>query len=375
MSMLYYLQKKWCRMKKHLLFIGNKFQNNSCLQHYVLRAVSQRFESINTISFFGDSDNTLFLELEALLQEEIRLIIVTSRSNAAVIGKLLSTITSDNQILKEQMLIPSRTTLFEPDSYVLEYQQARINVIVATENETLPPIILDEERRSAKLHIFNESAGDVKMLLEPLAQSFDIRFDLNIVVDDWIEVSITSRRYGNIAQFLTAAKQLLPNKLIASSNIVAYIIEKLQHANKKITFAESCTGGLLAAMFTKESGASAVFEGSLVTYSNHLKSNWLAVDDTVLERHGAVSVEVVAEMSEGALNVSYADYALSISGIAGPEGGSKEKPVGTVCLSARSKHKENHMMVLFHGDRNAIQEQSALFAIKMLLLLERELFF
>ena len=189
------------------------------------------------------------------------------------------------------------------------------------------------------------------------------------------EVITHSRRYGNIAQFITSAKQLLPNKVIASSNLVAYIIERLSHNNKKLTFAESCTGGLLAYYFTQNSGASAVFEGSLVTYSNTLKANWLAVDDDILEEYGAVSGEVVAEMSEGALNVSYADYALAISGIAGPDGGSDEKPVGTVCIAARSKTELHHEQLHFQGDRNYIQEQSALYAIKMLLMIDRTLFF
>ncbi len=362
-------------MKNHLLFIGNKFQNSPYLQNYVLRTVRQKLDTLHHISYFNDSDNALFLELEKLLSEEIHLLIVTGKGSAAVIGKLLSTITSDNQILKEQMLIPSQTTLYEEGSYLLEHAQARINVIIANENETLPPILIEEERRCAKLHIFEESIQSARMLLDPLAQSFDIRLDLMMVVEGWLEVTVTSRRYGNISQFITAAKQLLSNKLIASSNIIAYAIERLSHHQRRVTFAESCTGGLLAYYLTKESGASAVFDGSLVTYSNALKSNWLAVDDTILEEHGAVSTEVVAEMSEGALNVSYADYALAISGIAGPEGGSTEKPVGTVCLSARSKQSAKHEQMQFHGDRNAIQEQSALYAIKMLLLLDRELFF
>lgn len=374
--MLYYVLKKSdTLMKKHLLFVGNRFINNAPLQRYITRSVKEKLGHIEQISYYQDSDNALFLFLDQLLKEEIKLIIITTKNSAAVVGKLLSTISSDNQILKDDMLIPSQTTVFEAGSYLIEHDKARVNVIIATENQTLPSIILDDEKKLAKIHVFDENDVGAKMLLEPLAQSFEIRLDFATIVEGWIEVTIQSRKYGNISQFITAAKQLLNHKLIASNNIIAFIIEKLSHHNKRVTFAESCTGGLLAYFFTHESGASNVFEGSLVTYSNALKANWLAVDDAVIEKNGAVSLEVVSEMSEGALNVSYADYALAISGIAGPDGGTDEKPVGTVCISARSKNSVNHEQIQLFGDRNYIQEQSALYAIKMLLLIDKELFF
>ncbi len=362
-------------MKKHLLFVGNRFINNPALQRYAIGSAKEKLGHLEQISYFQDSDNSLFLILDQLLKEKIKLLIITTKNSSAIVGKLLSTITSDNQILKDNMLIPSQTSVFEEGSYLIEYEKAIVNVIIATENKNLPSIILEDEKKSAKVHVFDESIPNVKILLEPLATSFDIRLDLVAIVEGWVEVSVQSRKYGNIAQFISAAKQLLSHKLIATNNIVGFIIEKLSHSNRKITFAESCTGGLLAYTFTQESGASNVFEGSLVTYSNALKSNWLAVDDTILEKYGAVSLEVVNEMSEGALNVSYADYALAISGIAGPNGGTTEKPVGTVCISARSKDSLKYEQIQLFGDRNYIQEQSAFYAIKMLLLLDKELFF
>jgi len=374
--MLYYQEKEGdTPMKKHLLFVGNRFINNPALQRYALRSVKEKLGHIEQISYFQDSDNSLFLILDQLLKEKIKLVIITTKNSSAVVGKLLSTITSDNQILKDNMLIPSRTTVFEEGSYLIEHEKAVVNVIIAAENKSLATVILEDEKKSAKVHVFDEDAPSVKILLEPLAASFDIRLDLVTIVEGWIEVSVQSRKYGNIAQFISSAKQLLSHKLIATNNIIGFIIEKLSHSNRKITFAESCTGGLLAYFFTQEGGASNAFEGSLVTYSNTLKSNWLAVDDAIIEKHGAVSLEVVNEMSEGALNVSYANYALAISGIAGPDGGTKEKPVGTICISARSKDKLKYEQIQLFGDRNYIQEQSAFYAIKMLLLLDKELFF
>ena len=154
-----------------------------------------------------------------------------------------------------------------------------------------------------------------------------------------------------------------------------YIIEKLASNQKKLTFAESCSGGLLSYYFTKENGASKVLEGALITYSNSLKENWLAVNHATIDEYGAVSAEVVQQMSEGAIDVSHADYALSISGVAGDGGGTELKPVGTVYVGASSKTHHAQIHLRLSGDRNYIQQQSVLYAVKMLILIDKEMFF
>ncbi len=362
-------------MKKQLLFVGSKFTLNRSFQRYILREVEKKSGQMDALFFFRESDNSLFLYLEKALLNGNMLIIVTTKNSFSVVGKLLSTVTSDNQILKEQMLIPSQTLVYEPNSYLIKHEDSTVNVIMAEEGITLPKLLIDEEERSAVIHIFEEEIESVQVILSSLAQTYDVHLDYTQVVSGWVKLQIHSRRYGNIAQFIASVKQLLAKKVIAASNIAAYIIEKLMHHQRKITFAESCTGGLLASFFTRESGASNVYEGSLVTYSNALKSNWLAVSDLNLERFGAVSQEIVEEMTDGALNVSYADFALAVSGIAGPDGGTEFKPVGTVFIGARSKTNSITEECYFEGDRNYIQEQSAYYAVKMLLLLDKETFF
>ena len=184
-----------------------------------------------------------------------------------------------------------------------------------------------------------------------------------------------SKDESSLSKFISSAKKLMTNKLIAAPNIVDYIIDVLSHANKTISFAESCTGGLLSYYFTKQNGASKVLSGSLVTYSNNIKENWLGVSHDTLVKNGAVSSEVVCEMSDGVMSVSEADYTLSVSGIAGDGGGSVEKPVGTVYVSVRDKNSSKEVGLSLMGDRNYVQEQSVLFAMKMLLLHDKETFF
>jgi nicotinamide-nucleotide amidase len=236
-------------------------------------------------------------------------------------------------------------------------------------------VLLNIEESKATMHLFEEDKVSAMAMLAPIAQMYDLKINIVTLIEGWLRVDIRSKKYGNISKFMTSAKQLLPNKLIPSSNIIAFIIERLSSSGKKITFAESCSGGLLTYYFTRNNNSSKIFDGSLVTYSNAMKENWLGVDSKTLEEYGAVSSEVVLEMSDGAINVSNADYAISISGIAGDGGGSEYKPVGTVYIGVRSKNMHQEKRINLNGDRNYIQHQSVLFAIKMLLLMDKETFF
>ncbi len=144
------------------------------------------------------------------------------------------------------------------------------------------------------------------------------------------------------------------------------IIQKLTKKKQTISFAESCTGGRIASAFTAISGASAVLDGSCVTYSNNIKHAWLRVENEVLENYGAVSSQCVSQMLEGMQKLSGADYVLATSGIAGPTGGTDLKPVGTVYIGLQTPFSQEVFQCFFHGNREAIQEQSTAFAIQKL---------
>ena len=132
--------------------------------------------------------------------------------------------------------------------------------------------------------------------------------------------------------------------------------------------AESCTGGLLAAVLTHREGASKVFERGFVTYSNQSKMDMLSVPEVILTTHGAVSAEVAEAMAKGALKNSLAGIAVSITGIAGPDGGSDKKPVGLVyfgyALKGGSAGSLEHR---FEGNREQIRSQAASTALKHLI--------
>jgi nicotinamide-nucleotide amidase len=153
---------------------------------------------------------------------------------------------------------------------------------------------------------------------------------------------------------------------------LAVILDHLKAKEQSISFAESCTGGLIASAFTSIAGISAIFRGSCVTYSNAIKEAWLGVKEETLIAHGAVSRACVGEMVEGVSSMAKSDYAIAVSGIAGPDGGSEHKPVGTVYIAIKTPKRVEIFHCLFEGDRHRVQEQSVDFAIDNLVdLLEK----
>jgi len=141
----------------------------------------------------------------------------------------------------------------------------------------------------------------------------------------------------------------------------------LRERGLKIAFAESCTGGLVGNRVTNVSGSSEYFLGSLVAYAYEAKANLLGVSWDTLNTRGAVSKETVLEMARGARTAFQADIAASISGIAGPGGGTPSKPVGTVCLALAASDGEWAREFHFSGDREQVKAASADAALQFVL--------
>ena len=134
----------------------------------------------------------------------------------------------------------------------------------------------------------------------------------------------------------------------------------------KLATAESCTGGLISACLTAVAGSSDVFERGFVTYTNEAKGMMLGVDPALFETHGAVSEEVARAMAEGALALSNAQITVAVTGIAGPGGGTADKPVGLVHIAAAREDGEIlHGRHQFEGDRDAVRAQSVTAALEM----------
>lgn len=146
-----------------------------------------------------------------------------------------------------------------------------------------------------------------------------------------------------------------------NEKLVKLLVEK----KLTITTAESCTGGLISAAITDVPGASAVFKQGFVTYSNKVKRRALGVKKTTLDECGAVSKKVAKQMAIGAAMQANADIAIAVTGIAGPDGGSEEKPVGLVYICCYIDGKANVEEFIFSGNRSEIRQQTVVNALAM----------
>lgn len=143
--------------------------------------------------------------------------------------------------------------------------------------------------------------------------------------------------------------------------------DKLLSEKSTVSVVESCTGGLLGHHLTYLPGSSSYFQGGMITYSNEAKINILGVNEKILRKFGAVSKEVAEEMAFQIRDIFASDYGISITGIAGPEGGTAQKPVGTVWIGIAKKSGVIAHHFVFTGDREENRKLSSLNAIKLLL--------
>ena len=160
---------------------------------------------------------------------------------------------------------------------------------------------------------------------------------------------------------------LFPPEVIA---LARKVVEQNAAAGRRVAVAESCTGGLVAAAITEIPGSSAVLDRAFVTYSNEAKQETLGVAEDIIDAFGAVSVACVYAMARGALERSHADVTVAISGVAGPDGGSESKPVGTVVFARalRGSDTPDAESRLFEGqDRAGVRLQATLCALELLL--------
>ncbi len=145
------------------------------------------------------------------------------------------------------------------------------------------------------------------------------------------------------------------------------LVKALKEKGKKITVAESCTGGMISSCITSVAGSSAVYDGGVCSYANSVKNGLLGVSQAALDTEGAVSKTVAAQMAEGVKLLFGADIALAVTGIAGPDGGSEAKPVGTVFIACAVEGRTAVRKYVFSGNRRTVRRKTAARAISLAL--------
>lgn len=243
------------------------------------------------------------------------------------------------------------------------------------ENELLPFVSNRFESlrmdRPAWLHCFGYSESWIGSVVEGLSlgQEFNIAYR-----PDFPEIMLTIRGLNSLAaKKVEGVKEQIRNALGSvvysdkkTDSLELYVSGLLRDSGKKVAVAESCTGGLLASRLVAIPGASEIFDQAVVTYSNQAKINMLGVSESTLEKHGAVSAEVASEMAVGLLERSQADFVLVTTGIAGPDGGTEEKPVGTVFLGLGTSKEVRTVKRKFGYSRSQFRQITSSAALDLL---------
>jgi nicotinamide-nucleotide amidase len=245
--------------------------------------------------------------------------------------------------------------------------EANLETLLPSSKEALEPFTI-KTFKVAESKIFNSIIPNLWEYLETFGDVSSLAH--------YAGVDIGILLKGTQKEIDTKKKELIAyfDKSALKKNIYHYGNESLEQVivslalSKKVTFgfAESCTGGLNSSRITDIGGCSAVYMGSVTSYSNEIKQSILGVDSTTLELHGAVSEKTAVEMAIGAREKLNIDIAISTTGIAGPSGGSKEKPVGTVAIGIATKNESSAKIFNYTGDRESLKlrfSQAALISL------------
>ncbi len=295
---------------------------------------------------------------------------------------------------EKQALLPSASTMMENSAGTAPGFYLQINQCVfffmpgvpaemkiMFETQVKPVLIrrfgLDDDIRVERLTVFGLAESTVGQRMNGFNEQFPkirIGFRADFPV---IEVKLIQHKTGHSSN--TAAADLvrarkwvmdrLENKIVSESgrSIAQEVGQLLICQKKNLAIAESCTGGLISNMITDVSGSSEYFVFSAVTYSNDAKVRVLGVDEVTLIEHGAVHEQTAIEMARGARQVAGADIAISTTGIAGPGGGTAQKPVGTVCIGVADAHTAEARQYRFlFGERSRNKTMFATMALELL---------
>lgn len=342
-----------------LVVVGKQFKLNTLFLDYIIREAKGNIPNIDIINIFDSKENLNLKELVAISQN---IFLVVELSDFKSIQSALEELNFKEPYISRE------------NSYVYKLEDKLINLIIANSNLKLPEFLLNNQKVDTTINVFGIDEKSCEILLSGIANEFEAEIFAYKFVEGWSKVLVKAKNFGRISQFVDEANLIFPNKLIITDNIVKYLVEKFSQNGKVIAIAESCTGGMLSSLFTQESGVSEIFEGSVITYSNKIKNSWLSVKNENLENYGAVSEAVIKDMLKGAIKITGANYSIAISGIAGPNGGTQAKPVGTVFIGVRDNDNESELVsrVILEGDRVHIQKQSCYIAIMMLIEMSKD---
>lgn len=225
-----------------------------------------------------------------------------------------------------------------------------------------------KEQSYIDLHFVSIAESDIDVFIRSLNIPKNIQCIINAGKGQ-VVVKLRGKDKELVESYALKIEKEFPKHFTGRGDILPaeYLINLLKEYGKTISFAESCTGGLLSEYITDISGASSVFYGSVVSYDNSIKENVLKVSSDILNNDGAVSQRCAYAMAEGVRNLMKTDYAISITGIAGPSGGTNDKPVGLVYIGITDGVNTKVYKNIFNGSRQQVRMRSANKAIQLVI--------
>jgi len=363
-----------------LIYIGDSIFRHPIVPSQLKRALSKKGLEPFQEFRFSELEPNLALNLKMLLKtQKSDTLIVATLDGFTFATQIISSMISTDLVNRKGMLIPASAKELEPNSYSCQINGYRVNVMRIVPWEKLPTLLLKPASRYI-YHLFTQEeelpcdlgtidpAHEAKRLtlpktLQDLAVHEVDRLKITSILPGWYRLELNEQ---NGIESLGANWDRWRARMIPGDSLIGSLIRYFYASGKKITFAESCTGGRIAAAFTAKAGASNILDASYVTYSNRIKSEWLGVSEETLKRYGAVSKECVYQMASGARDRLGADISLAVSGIAGHTGAVVGKPVGTVYICLQDESASHTVRLQLSGDRNAIQEQSLLYSLYLI---------
>ncbi len=360
-------------MKNALIIVGRYLKYNYAFIEYLKREAAKSLGCVELICFIDKSDNDIFRVIEDATKSYENIIIATE-NGFNLVGRVLSTLTEDNLTYKKEMLVPSKALELVADSYKIKCKKSLVNILQIDVLNSLPKILLECKTKRVSFLFFKH--GEQKAELLRFITLFEYEFDYTCMIEGLGFYNLYVKSNEKIEKFLKKISEHFKDSILITDDLSSLIVQRLIEGGKTITCAESCTGGLIVSELVKNSGVSAVLKGSVVTYANESKTKLIGVKEQTLQRYGAVSRQCLHQMLDGVLESFDADFAIAVSGVAGPDGGSREKPVGTVYVGVKTR--ENVIIIKklrLKGDRQQIQQSTVLWVFKLLVESDKKLFF
>ncbi len=359
-------------MKNALVVLEYGLQYNHAFVSYMKREIKKYVGELETVHFIKKGADDIVLVLEEVIAQHQNVFVI-STENFSFTGKIIATICHDGLVLKEGMLIPFKAETFTKNSYLIKKGSTSINVFHVDINAKMPKILIQSRQDTFSFYLFDKS---VQKEIETHIRQLEMHFERVALIPELYYYKVSAIHVSQIESFIAQLNTACFASVLEGEDLSEIICNRLIEGGQTITAAESCTGGMLASEIVKNSGVSSIFAGSVVTYANEVKMKELGVRESTLAKYGAVSSECVKEMLQGVMRKFDTDFSLAVSGIAGPTGGTRYKPVGTVYVGAKSRAKDLKIKRLsLKGDRTYIREQSILWAFKLLVESNREFFF